>query len=215
MEELEILQKYNEYAFTVAIFEKLEEVFHVRFSQEDILFLSIQILCSKFIGISEIEITLEQVKKYDNQLVKFVDRLLTVIGNIMNVDLVSDQKVKESLIVHLRPTIFRLRYGTPQSNDLIDFIKKEYKNVFRASWAISILFEECYNVQITEDEIGYIVLYIQAAIERKIHQYKAILLTNFNMGHAQLMKERIKKVVPEIRSLEIVSTHDLDRKSVV
>ena len=45
MEELEILQKYNEYAFTVAIFEKLEEVFHVRFSQEDILFLSIQILC--------------------------------------------------------------------------------------------------------------------------------------------------------------------------
>lgn len=62
MEELEILQKYNEYAFTVAIFEKLEEVFHVRFSQEDILFLSIQILCSKFIGISEIEITLEQVK---------------------------------------------------------------------------------------------------------------------------------------------------------
>lgn len=38
MEELEILQKYNEYAFTVAIFEKLEEVFHVRFSQEDILF---------------------------------------------------------------------------------------------------------------------------------------------------------------------------------
>lgn len=51
-------------------------------------------------------------------------------------------------------------------------------------------------------------MYIQAAIERKIHQYKAILLTNFNMGHAQLMKERIKKVVPEIRSLEIVSTHD-------
>lgn len=208
IEELEILQKYNEYAFTVAIFEKLEEAFHVRFSQEDVLFLSIQILCSKFIGISEIEITLEQVKKYDNQLMEFVDRLLTVIGNIMNVDLTSDHKVKESLIVHLRPTIFRLRYGTPQSNDLIDFIKKEYKNVFRASWAISILFEECYNVQITEDEIGYIVLYIQAAIERKTHQYKAVLLTKSNMGHAQLMKERIKKVVPEIRSLELVSTHD-------
>lgn len=208
MEELEILQKYNEYEFTVAIFEKLEEAFHVRFSQGDVLFLSIQILCSKFIGISEIEITLEQVKKYDDQLMKFVDRLLTVIGNIMNVDLVSDQKVKESLIVHLRPTIFRLRYGTPQSNNLIDFIKKEYKNVFRASWAISILFEECYNVQITEDEIGYIVLYIQAAIERKTHQYKAVLLTNSNMGHTQLMKERIRKVVPEIANLEFVSTHD-------
>lgn len=34
-EELKILKKYNEYAFTVAIFEKLEEVFHVHFLIED------------------------------------------------------------------------------------------------------------------------------------------------------------------------------------
>ena len=39
-EELKILKKYNEYAFTVAIFEKLEEVFHVHFLIEDVLFLS-------------------------------------------------------------------------------------------------------------------------------------------------------------------------------
>ena len=37
-EELKILKKYNEYAFTVAIFEKLEEVFHVHFLIEDVLF---------------------------------------------------------------------------------------------------------------------------------------------------------------------------------
>ena len=106
---------------------------------EDVLFLSIQILCSKFIGISDVDVTLSQVKKYDNKLVDFVDRMLKVIRDILDVDLTSDEKVKESLIIHLRPTIFRLRYGTPQKNALIDFNKKEYKNVFRASWAISIL----------------------------------------------------------------------------
>lgn len=207
-EELEILQKYNEYEFTVAIFKEMEEDFHVRFSEEDVLFLAIQILCSKFIGISEVQVTLGQVKKYDNKLVEFVDKLLSVIGNILDVDLASDKKVKESLIVHLRPTIFRLRYGNPQNNVLVDFIKKEYKQVFRASWAISILFEEYYNVQITEDEIGYIVLYIQAAIERKKRQYKVVILTNSNMGHTQLVKEKIKKVIPEIVELSFVSTHD-------
>lgn len=207
-EELEILQKYMEYAFTVAIFKELEEAFHVRFSEEEVVFLSIQILCSKFIGISEVRTTLRQVKKYDNELVEFVDRLLSVIGNILDVDFSSDLKIKESLIIHLRPTIFRLRYGKPQSNMLIDFIKKEYKNVFRASWAISILFEEYYNLQITEDEIGYIVLYIQAAIERRQKKYKFVIVTNSNMGHVQLIKERIRKVIPEIRELVIVSTHD-------
>lgn len=157
-EELKILKKYNEYAFTVAIFEKLEEVFHVHFLIEDVLFLSIQILCSKFIGISDVDVTLSQVKKYDNKLV--------------------------------------------------DFIKKEYKNVFRASWAISILFEEYYGLQITEDEIGYIVLYIQAAIERKKHQYRTVMVSNFNMGHTQLVKEKIKKSVPEIDEIKFVSIHD-------
>lgn len=102
-------------------------MFHVHFLSEDILFLSIQILCSKFLGISEVELILEQVRKYDNKLVEFVDRMLKMIGDVLEVDLTSDKKVKESLIVHLRPTIFRLRYGTPQDNALIDFIKERIR----------------------------------------------------------------------------------------
>ena len=89
--------------------------------------MSIQILCSKFLGISEVELILEQVRKYDNKLVEFVDRMLKMIGDVLEVDLTSDKKVKESLIVHLRPTIFRLRYGTPQDNPLIDFIKERIR----------------------------------------------------------------------------------------
>ena len=73
---------------------------------------------------------------------------------------------------------------------------------------ISILFEESYHLQITEDEIGYIVLYNQAAIERKKHQYDALVITDSNMGHAQLIKERIRKFVTEIGKLVFVSTHD-------
>lgn len=115
-EELELLQKYNEYEFTIAIFKEVEDEFHVRFTEEDVLFLSIQILCSKFIGFSEENVTLGQVKKYDNKLLEFVDKLLEVIGNILEVDFSDDQKLKESLILHLRPTIFRLRYGAPEEN---------------------------------------------------------------------------------------------------
>ena len=89
--------------------------------------MSIQILCSKFLGISEVELILGQVRKYDNKLVEFVDRMLKMIGDVLEVDLTSDKKVKESLIVHLRPTIFRLRYGTPQDNALIDFIKERIR----------------------------------------------------------------------------------------
>lgn len=206
--EFDILQKYNEYPFTVAIFKKLQDKFHILFSNEDVLFLSIQIMCSKFIGVSATDETLAQVMRYDNKLVEFVDMVLDVVGNILNVDLKIDTKLKESLIFHLRPTIFRIRYGTTQNNTLIHFIKTEYKNVYRATWAISIMFEEYYGLQLTEDEVGYIVLYIQSALERRSHQYKMVLIANSSRGHAELLSGRIQKMIPEIASINIMSEHD-------
>ena len=206
--EFDILQKYNEYPFTVAIFKKLQDKFHILFSNEDVLFLSIQIMCSKFIGVSATDETLAQVMKYDNKLVDFVDLVLDVVGNILNANLRDDQKLKESLIFHLRPTIFRIRYGTTQNNTLIHFIKTEYKNVYRATWAISIMFEEYYGLQLTEDEVGYIVLYIQSALERKNHQYHMVLIADSSRGHAELLSLRIKKMIPEIETISIMSAHD-------
>lgn len=207
-EEFEILQKYNEYKFTLAIFKKLQENFHILFCDEDILFLAIQIMCSKFIGISETDQALEQVKEYDNKLLEFVDLILKIVGNILGIELINDEKLKESLIFHLRPTIFRIRYGTPHNNSLINFIKDEYKNVFRATLSISIIFEEFYGIQLTEDEIGYIVLYIQSAIERKSHNYNMLLISDYSRGHSQLISEQIKKMIPEISDITIISTHD-------
>ncbi len=215
--EIEILQKYNEYPFTVAIFKKLQDKFHIIFSNEEVLFLAIQMMCSKFIGISAVDETIGQVKKYDNKLIEFVDMALHVVGNILDVDLSQDDKLKQSLIIHLRPTIFRIRHGLSQTNSLVHFIKTEYKTVFRATMSISIMFEEYYGLQLTEDEVGYIVLYIQSALERIQHQFNALLIADFSRGHAQLMLERLKKAVPEIREIHIMSTHDFklygDKKS--
>ena len=47
------------------------------------------------------------VKKYDNKLVDFCRSHVKVIRDILDVDLTSDEKVKESLIIHLRLTIFQ------------------------------------------------------------------------------------------------------------
>ena len=73
---------------------------------------------------------------------------------------------------------------------------------------IIIMFEEYYGLQFTEDEVGYIVLYIQSALERIKHQFNALLIADFSRGHAQLMLERLKKAIPEMKEIRIMSTHD-------
>ena len=207
-EDMEILERYNEYPFTVAIFQKLHDRMHIMFSNEDILFLATQIMCSKFMGIDQPKETWKMIQMYDLKLLNFVDEILKTIGKVLEKELCDDIKLKESLVFHLRSTIFRLRYGSPQNNSLVSFIKSEYKKVFRATWSVSILFEKYYGVQITEDEIGFITLYIQSALERHTQRYRAILIEDFTRGHAQLICERISRTIPEIKEIQIISRHD-------
>ncbi len=93
-EDQEILERYNEYPFTIAIFKKLHEKMHVIFSNEDVMFLATQILCSKFIGINNAVDMISNISKYDQKILNFIDEMLVTIGNILEVDLTNDSKLR-------------------------------------------------------------------------------------------------------------------------
>ena len=207
-EDIETLQHYAEYQFAVAIFAKIQRLLYISISDNDTYFLATQIMCSRFINISNSEDSLGAIHKYDEKLVEFVDILIDTIGGILNVDLSNDTRLRDSLIFHLRPTIFRLRSGTPHENAMVDFIKSEYKNVFRATLSAAILFEKYFDIQITEDELAYVALYIQSALERKQENYKAVLVSNMTRGYVELVSSRITKNIPEIDEIKVVGRHD-------
>ncbi|WP_317313584.1 PRD domain-containing protein [Absicoccus porci] len=142
--DIETLQHYNEYPFTIAIFKRIEDLLHIQISDDDIYFLATQIMCSKFMEFNRSQDVWDAIHTYDEKLLHFVDEVIETIGNVLQKNLSNDQRLRESLIFHLRPTIFRLRYGAPQTNSMLNFIKTEYKTVFRATWSISILFEKYY-----------------------------------------------------------------------
>jgi len=207
-QEIVILERHNEYAFAQAIFSRLSKSLQISISQNEVAFLSIQILCSKVIGNNVMFVPSKYVQEYDNNLEIFAEKLIDIVGNILNVDLSKDTVLYQGLLSHLRPTIFRLRYGRSMPNSLVHTIKSEYKQVFRSVWAISVLFEEYYNLKVTEDELGYIVLYIQAAVERKEHPLHVVLASHLGMSHNQLLCERVRKNFPDIQDIEVVTLHE-------
>ena len=90
-------------------------------------------------------------------------------------------------------------------------MKSEYKQTFLATWSTSNLFEEYYDVQVTEDELAGIALYIQAAIIRrkKGKPLTALLISEGGMAASQLNIERLKYSISEITEIRAVSYHDL------
>jgi len=208
--DLKTIEQYHEYTFAKAIFEKIEIEFDLKFSSEEIYFLVIQILCSRFLGEEADFENKEIVNQYDAKLIDFTNELIEMASTILSSDIQDDYILKNSLLNHLRSTIFRMEYGKPSSNSLLYFIKKEYKHLFRQMWSTSVLFEKHFNFKITEDELGFICLYIQAALDRKEQDYKLLIISNHPNSMLQFLIQKINKVYPEIREIKVTGSHDFN-----
>ena len=112
------------------------------------------------------------------------------------------------LTIHLRPTIFRLKYNRSANNELTGYIKNEYTTTFRVSWLISVLFEEYFNLKITEDELSFITIYIQSALERNSKPISAILVSNASNGINQMICDKLRRNCDEIKKIHVQSMHD-------
>ena len=206
--ELRMLQTYNEYRFSETLLKKANEHLNLKIDAHEIGFLSIPILCSKMIDPGYNVSTADIITQYDNKLREFVSVIISVVSEVLNVDLSNDETLFYGLLLHLKPAIFRLRYERPQSNKLKRYIKTEFKNAFRVSWLISVLFEEHFNLTVTEDELSYITLYIQSALERNEKPVKALLVTRTSMGVNQMLADKITRNFTQIQCIKVVSVHD-------
>lgn len=207
-EELEMLQRYNEYSFADTIFKKLEVYFQMILPVEEKAFLSIQILCSKIIDSEYKSDSGKMLREYDNKLKYFVHKIISVVSDVLNVDLTKDETLYRGLLIHMRPTLFRLRYERSHENGMTNYIKAEYKTTFRVAWLISVLFEEYFDLTVNEDELGYIVLYIQSALERNENPIPTILVSTAGMGINQMLCDKIKKHFSMINHIHVVSFHE-------
>ncbi|MCW3744823.1 PRD domain-containing protein [Enterococcus gallinarum] len=127
-------------------------------------------------------------------MLEFVHTIISSISEILQQPLTEDKILEEELTNHLRSAIFRMKYGHKNSSELTRDLKKLYGRVFLSVWSTSQLFEDYYNVQLTEDEIAYIVLYIEAAILRNQSQVDAYLVTDRGRSQSLFATEYIKKI---------------------
>ncbi len=203
MIEAEKIVKYNEYAFAHSLFERVEKEFAMKVEQNEIISLAKDILCANFLG-GNLSLSSETgILEYDLKLREFVQKIIRTISVIIDEDLSEDMILYNSLLQHIGPAIFRLRYRNTKVEAMFGYVKNEYKKVYRATWVTSLLFEEYFNVQVTEDELIYITLYIQVALERKARPLHAVLVTNTGLGYSQLLCEKIKKFIPQIIEIDI------------
>ncbi|MGL5436550.1 MAG: BglG family transcription antiterminator [Lachnospiraceae bacterium] len=206
----EDIQHYVEYSFAESIYQRLEREFQVELSKSDIVLLAILLISAKRMN-TILDINSENyARQYDQNLQNFVRNVIQAIDLVLDANLTNDEILFESLLIHMRSAIFRMKYSTAVSESISKYVKNEYKQPFLATWSTSYLFEEHYGIQVTEDELAGIALYIQAALirQKKGHRLCAVLVSQAGQASSQLIIEMIKYNLPEITDIKAVSNHD-------
>lgn len=207
----EELQQYNEYNFAAKIYRKLNSRMNLEDKEDEVLFLTLRILCSQVIFTANNNPS-ELVHEYDNKLRAFVNKTIEVVSDVVNIDLTGDDRFYQGLLNHTKALVFRLKYGQSIENTMNYYVREKYSNILKVSWLVSTLFEEYFNMHISDDELGYIALYIQSAIETKVKDYDVLLVTNQNMGVTRLLSDRLLNANLKIRKLDTVTTHEFNVK---
>lgn len=132
----------------------------------------------------------------------------------MNGSIENDRQLIEDLSQHFRRTFNVLNLGLKVINPLAQEIEQHYFELFNIVNNVSRLVFSRYNLKIPKEEVGYITLHIDVALQRKqtlLKKLNVLIVCPSGIGSARILGSKIKFIFPDIGNISIKALHDIDR----
>ena len=115
------------------------------------------------------------------------------------------QRLYETLLLHIRPMLHRLEYGVAIKNPILDDFRKEFPDVMTLLNLIVVKLRIKYHLpEINEDEVGYLAVYFQNAIEDVIHHKRLLIVCSSGIGTSHLLAKRIQNFFPTWQIVDVI-----------
>lgn len=160
---------------------------------------------------------LKQIKPFmDNNeseaLGNAVDEMVSIAKNYLLNDQEIMDKLKVDLLSHMGLTLKKYKMNIHSSNPLLEEIKKTYSEEFVIAKKMVDSFSNRVNIQLGEDEIGYvtIILVAQAESGKRSTQKKVLIVCTTGQGSAKILYQKIRNKVPELNILGTNSVFEIE-----
>lgn len=136
----------------------------------------------------------------DNEMLRFLIDVLNEIRLITGHDFGNDFQFINAMIVHLSLLRKRILIGDRISNPMLTKIRSSYQVEMNLASFLAKRLSDYFEVQVSEDEIGFLAMHFGASRSRKKKDRKlrVAVLCHYGIGTAQLLAERIKKSIQNI-----------------
>lgn len=210
---LQRLKEDEEYANAKALAKHIEDAFDISFPEDEVAFILMHLKGSKLKSYHNQEDTSQSL---DNiRLQTYIQKMIQEFEKQMNVSLVNDDVLHKGLLTHLRPALTRMNYNLSIRNPLLEQIKSQYLDVFKASEVAIKVLEKSINQPIPIDEVGYVALHFGAAIERyhqRLNEKTTLrigVVCASGIGISSLLSSRLKNIFPDVHTIVPLALEDV------
>jgi activator of the mannose operon (transcriptional antiterminator) len=214
-EEWHFIRHSHAHQLAKELSEELTLKLGLHFSEDEVGYLALRI--AAFYGASETQ--KEFLQETTQHIEAIINALITDVHQIMGYDLSENQTLRENLRLHLKATFTRIASGFHIINPLKEQIMKNYTQLFLIIQTISEEYADNKKWYIPEEEVAYLTVHLQGAIERMNEepkqQLKTVIVCNFGIGVSSFIEAKLARAYPQIKVIGLLGLEEAENSALV
>lgn len=203
-DEIEVLKRMPEYGAARHIAQQLGDMFAILFPEEEIAYLTMNLLGSKVNRMNPLAGANEETDALISIISLVVDRFQkNACVLFQNRDV-----LEQHLLAHLKPAFYRVKYGLETDNPAVDTIKEKYKELFEITRKSIRPIEEFSGKTWSDTQIAYITMHFGGWLKREsavqTRRRKAVIVCVNGMSTSKMLKAEIEQLFPYTIDIEAV-----------
>ncbi|MBQ1341738.1 MAG: transcription antiterminator [Erysipelotrichaceae bacterium] len=206
-EDKKKIEEEEEFELAKAIIYDIQSCLNVTLSKNEIYYCAIHLSSKR---------ALDTEYVVSSEIQKMVSDMLKYLDEVKGTTFSSDFRLALRLSLHMVPLLSRAKYNLELKNPLLEEIKSRYIVAYdHASVCADYLNKEL-NTTLSENEISYIALHIQIAMndQKKPDKKQVLIVCSSGRGSAALLKVRFKqeyeKYIDKVTVSDYLSVKKMD-----
>ncbi|MCL2900363.1 BglG family transcription antiterminator [Brenneria tiliae] len=198
----------DRHIFSIAenMIEKIEQRINNRLPDNEVWFIYQYIVSSGIVIEEHGDRSVARQQLSNGQSRRVTLKLIDIFSTLINIDLRADTLLYDGLLIHIKPLLNRLKYHIRIRNPLLEDIKSELRDIYHITERVTQLLCQRFQLPpIAEDEVGYLTVHFQAALERQIAHRRILVVCSSGVGTSHLLKSRILRAFPDWIIVGVVS----------
>ena len=150
--------------------------------------------------------SVDYIQNIDHQ----VNELIQKVSNLLSLDLSKDNHLKLMLSNHISKMIFRLRNQIYITNPALEEIKKQYSSLFNVIWIAIRGLSKYYEINISNEELAFIVIHFQLAIEKIVKPLNIVVICQNGIATSELIMSKLHKIFDSDAKIKNINARELD-----